>query len=1162
MKTIVIEATQCPSCGNPISAGSLAGLCPTCLLAQGLGTDAGGGRRGPFVPPPLEEVAKLFPQLEILGLLGAGGMGAVYKARQPALDRIVALKILPSHSEEGGNFTERFNREARALARLSHPNIVAVFEFGQAGALGFFIMEFVDGANLRQLEKAGRLAPREALQIIPQICDALQYAHDEGVVHRDIKPENVLVDRKGRVKIADFGLAKILGQDAESLRLTAEGQVMGTPHYMAPEQIEKPLTVDHRADIYSLGVVLYEMLTGDLPLGKFAPPSRKYQLDVRLDEVVLRALENDPARRYQHASEVKTQMENIAGTPAPKDAASRPEQNRIYWAGFPVVIEREGGRKVNRKEAWKALGILFGVLTIGFGLVSLLAGRTLYGWLGNSGWLSLVVRLSVAGLVTAIGVWCALRSKTAERKPLQTPQGTVLLPPERFSRKAIFGACLAPFALVAAAMFFMTWTVPQPSEAATHVQPTTAWWQILLMVAVALPGLLAPFGTTILGWLAVADIRRSRGRISGLPLAVFDGLIFPLIALDGVLIWAWIAIVELLQQRAVFDSFHAGEVSILTKLGAAAICVLVNIFIVRRVWSAVRLSGDGPRVGGAWWWNRTPAALLIGLASVGLIAANIWRLEKSAAPVRVQQRITAPDAKTGTFMAKLPDRGIVELLAVSGARAASNEWWLPNGTPIPDMPYEFDEIGNVDFNGWTNKDIVFRWSDLPADASGPYLEFEPSGAYSSGGKSWRDAKKSFGTRPVRAAFPLTATEATMRVGFDFAAWQTVSTHDRNGNSSSVKAPPGVPDLHAQVHRVGENNGQAFVTLSLARESRDWRIRVVAVDTNGMEHADHLGTSIPSDKNAVMTYDFLRLPLARVQEFRVQVRPVYWVEFRDVALRRRSSKPNAKSESALETTPPSSNSLGGLVQRLSGGALVELIAVSDPDRGTNGWWRHDGTPVTNLTLKVGAMRRDPEAFQKRFAAPVLIRDVVLSIKGLPKGAGYFPRFELLPSAVGSSGGREFFANGTLVADCRVFHVAFPETATTAVLSLRLELEPWRTVCVHRLDGSPDARARNPDDPDWNMTFGAVTETNGFAQIEHAFVKPKKDKRWNHRLVAIDRAGVEHTPDASDGLRTNFAPMPLASIAEFRVQVRPLHLVEFRDVALFPRFLPPATAGSER
>jgi serine/threonine protein kinase len=213
MKTTVNEANKCPNCGGALPAGALAGFCPVCLLAQGEETEGGKPKAVPFEPPPLEEVVKLFPQLEILSLLGAGGMGAVYQARQPALDRMVALKILPSEGVPGANFTERFNREARALARLSHPNIVAVHEFGQAGGLYFFIMEFVDGANLRQLEQAGRLSPREALQIIPQICDALQYAHDEGVVHRDIKPENVLMDRKGRVKIADFGLAKILGRD-------------------------------------------------------------------------------------------------------------------------------------------------------------------------------------------------------------------------------------------------------------------------------------------------------------------------------------------------------------------------------------------------------------------------------------------------------------------------------------------------------------------------------------------------------------------------------------------------------------------------------------------------------------------------------------------------------------------------------------------------------------------------------------------------------------------------------------------------------------------------------------------------------------------------------------------------------------------------------------
>src|ERR1051325_381989 len=136
--------------------------------------------------------------------------------------------------------------------------------------LHYFLMEYVDGPNLRQVEQAGKLSPREALQIIPQICTALQFAHDEGIVHRDIKPENILLDKKGRVKIADFGLAKILGQEAKDFRLTGARDVMGTPHYMAPEQVEKPQEVDHRADIYSLGVVFYEMLTGELPLGKFA----------------------------------------------------------------------------------------------------------------------------------------------------------------------------------------------------------------------------------------------------------------------------------------------------------------------------------------------------------------------------------------------------------------------------------------------------------------------------------------------------------------------------------------------------------------------------------------------------------------------------------------------------------------------------------------------------------------------------------------------------------------------------------------------------------------------------------------------------------------------------------------------------------------------------
>jgi hypothetical protein len=470
MKTALNEVNHCPNCGKPMPAGALAGLCPACLLAQGAATDPGeGGDALRFRPPPLDEMARLFPQLEILGLLGAGGMGAVYKARQPALDRFVALKILPAANAGGVNFEERFNREARALARLSHPNIVAVHEFGQAGALHYFLMEFVDGANLRQLERAGRLAPREALQLIPQICDALQYAHDEGVVHRDIKPENVLVDRKGRVKIADFGLAKILGYDAEALRLTAEGQVMGTPHYMAPEQVERPLTVDHRADIYSLGVVLYEMLTGDLPLGKFSPPSRKVQVDVRFDEVVLRALENDPARRYQQASEVKTQVETITSTPvrATVSNASTSAQRAVRWGGFPLVIERDGARKVNWKEAVRAWAIIFGLLTIGFAFLSAITGRSIMGWLGVVGWPSVVVRVLIGGLLVAQGVRRSLHRSWDDVFP-PTAQGTAIL-----NRRTPWWRSLRVVAL-ALLLLAATWTVVHaPAVIARFREKTT-----------------------------------------------------------------------------------------------------------------------------------------------------------------------------------------------------------------------------------------------------------------------------------------------------------------------------------------------------------------------------------------------------------------------------------------------------------------------------------------------------------------------------------------------------------------------------------------------------------------------------------------------------------------------------------------------------------------
>ena len=325
----------CPGCGKPLAPSAPKGLCQACLLKAALptGTDSGGAAH-PFDPPSVAELAAKFPQLEVLELIGTGGMGAVYRARQKELDRVVALKILPPGVGQDPAFADRFTREAKALARLNHPGVVTLYEFGRANGLFYFLMEFVDGVSLRRVLEAGRMAPREALAIIPQICDALQYAHDQGIVHRDIKPENILLDRRGRVKVADFGLAKLVSSGSDfgpvegaapaPTALTEAGKIMGTPCYMAPEQAAHPREVDHRADIYALGVVLYQMLTGELPGKPIKRPSTMVSIDVRLDEVVLRALEQRPERRYQQVSVLKTQVETIAaGAPfAPTAPAS------------------------------------------------------------------------------------------------------------------------------------------------------------------------------------------------------------------------------------------------------------------------------------------------------------------------------------------------------------------------------------------------------------------------------------------------------------------------------------------------------------------------------------------------------------------------------------------------------------------------------------------------------------------------------------------------------------------------------------------------------------------------------------------------------------------------------------------------------------------------
>ena len=296
--------SACPQCHAPLPPDAPQGLCPACLMAvAGLATDQDTLPLTAADLPELADIAVAFPDLEIIEKIGQGGMGVVFKARQPKLDRLVALKVLPKALAATPGFPERFTREGRVLARLSHPSIVTVHDFGESGGYCFLIMEYVDGVNLRQAMRAGRFTPEQALKLVPDVCAALQAAHEQGVLHRDIKPENILLDSKGRIKIADFGIAKLLDDRGADLLLTQSGAKLGTAPYMAPEQIEQPSTVDHRADIYSLGVVLYEMLTGELPLGKFAAPSEKSAVGGNIDEIVFRALSKESGRRQQSAGE-------------------------------------------------------------------------------------------------------------------------------------------------------------------------------------------------------------------------------------------------------------------------------------------------------------------------------------------------------------------------------------------------------------------------------------------------------------------------------------------------------------------------------------------------------------------------------------------------------------------------------------------------------------------------------------------------------------------------------------------------------------------------------------------------------------------------------------------------------------------------------------------
>ena len=355
---MVLNLAKCSECGQgvPTDARTL-GLCPRCLMRSALvrggrGSGALRGGLGNFDAPDAEDLGGLLVGLEVIELIGRGGMGFVYRARQRSLDRPVAVKLFPREAYEDPSFAERFANEARILANLSHPNIVAAYEFGESSRYCHLVMELIAGRSLRQRIERGPMPQVDAIDIATQVCDALEYAHGRGVIHRDIKPENILLEERAsggvRVRVADFGLAKLIQRRPTDFSMTAPNRLMGTPDYMAPEQRQKPNEVDARADVYALGVVLYEMLTGQLPLGRFAPPAA----DARLNRVVLRCLETLPQNRYAGVAEVRQELERIARGPATawKITAAVTTTLVVIAIGAIVIVTNRGSGPQTKED--------------------------------------------------------------------------------------------------------------------------------------------------------------------------------------------------------------------------------------------------------------------------------------------------------------------------------------------------------------------------------------------------------------------------------------------------------------------------------------------------------------------------------------------------------------------------------------------------------------------------------------------------------------------------------------------------------------------------------------------------------------------------------------------------------------------------------------------
>ena len=824
---------KCPQCGAVLPPAAPAGLCPRCLMALNLKTETAFSGESPAVQPPLppEQIAPHFPQLEIIECLGRGGMGVVYKARQKTLNRFVALKLLAPERVSDPKFAERFAREAQALAALNHPNIVTIHDFGQAGGFYFLLMEFVDGVNLRHLLRTRKFTPEEALAIVPTLCDALQFAHERGIVHRDIKPENILLDKSGRVKVADFGIAKMLGNgsgDAGGAVGSADNatqNALGTPGYIAPEQQSDPRRVDSRADIYSLGVVFYEMLTGELPGRKIEPPSHKVQIDVRLDEIVLRALEQRPELRYQQASVLKTQVETIV------QGGTRPggEMPPPYWMGYEYKSKRTlfglpllhvaSGIDPRTGKAREARGIVAiggvatGFLAMGgraYGIVAfggLTMGVLSFGGLSmgvlSFGGLSVALILAIGGLAVA---------------PVAT--GGLAI-----GYLAMGGLALGHFATGGLGVG------PNVFDSRHH-----DWNSRHALMAIGLGPLIAVlwmiFGCLLVFFLIVSAWARKRS-----VLVPATGGSKPAADKLGRLLWITATVVT----------------------GAAVLILTCLVLILR----PLHLQFDD-----------VPASI----ASTD---------ERNPKPTRLR---TISD---GPVVAQLPGGGSVELLAVHLWPATNSPWWHPDGSAAAYganiVPQNGGQIGDgmiglvktvwpAISEQWPHRESEDN-SPAPALGTGLWMAKQDGRTF---------PMDELAVMPFVQVLP-TGDETTLRLNVATARWQTLLVV-KTGVWGRWFSGPALRDW--RISQAADGSLTVKVTHLIENPATEYRL--VAVDTDGMEHLPSRSETqkVSTENFSTREYTFglvpgyvggVRISVDHLREVRWQSRPYEAVEFRHVSL---------------------------------------------------------------------------------------------------------------------------------------------------------------------------------------------------------------------------------------------------------------------------------------